>query len=209
MNRPRYHYLIAGALLLLVVFACVWEKWQPVSTGNKPKTEKKTTSERRNEALVVKSSDIESSKLSEAQLQEYISFFEKPKLPHTQFHTATKVSIGQTIITQAYEGKPGEFVLTRFTPSVRTQSDSDKAPLLMEFETSIIDVSGNQRNLAKYPLKMFRTGTNRLSSASDISTPEGVYKVSIEAALISADQISVELSGGFFARKRKSNPDFD
>lgn len=209
MNRPTKYYLTAAALLVTVMVVGLLQSWGPRTEGSRSKTVERTSAKTKSEALVVNTSDIESNKLSEAQLREYVSFFENPKLPPTQFHTKAEVSLGQSLITQAYEGRPGEFVLTRFTPSMRTQSDSDEAPLQMEFKTSVVDISGNQRDLVKYPLKMFRTSGNHTTSGANVSAPEGVYKISVEASLNKSGDVSVDVTGGYFARGSKSNPKYD
>jgi hypothetical protein len=121
------------------------------------------------------------------------------------FEWNAKVALEQTVITDAYEGRSGEFFMSRLTPTLNKNGDS-KAPIMVNVCTQGMDVSGNSRTLVNHNLRMFETGLNQLESGMAISTDEGVYNLKIKASRSQDENLfNFEASGGF--KLRKSNHD--
>lgn len=159
-----------------------------------------------NGAAIVVPSDTNWDELTRDELQCLVTHFGNSKSRHS-FEWNAEVTLGQTVITDAYEGNSGEFVMSRLTPTLNKDGVSN-SPIMVRVCTQCIDVSGNLRTLTDYNLHMFELRPNHLESGIVIGADEGSYNLTIKAER-SPDQSRFDFKalGGFEPRKIKGNDD--
>jgi hypothetical protein len=108
---------------------------------------------------------------------------------------AANVKLGQTVITNVYEGKPGEFIVSKVTPELNKGGNKQKAPYNFKVSTQAIGIGGQSRKLADYDLPMFQIRPGYFESAMLVGTADGGHMFTIGAR--------PDASGTSFAIKAK------
>lgn len=194
MNRRHVPALICFAVFLIVA---VW-RW-PASAP--PQRSVQQFPQNKKEALIVPS-NLQWNKLAEDELRKFTANFEQDNSRHN-FHWETKVAVGQSIVTQGYEGKPGEFVFTRLTPVIRNQKEGTTSPLEFDLSTHTIDLFGQERKLSDHALKMHMMPGGVLQGTMYIGASEGSYKIQFKSNNIFQNKnIEVDITGEFTSRMK-------
>jgi len=197
MNR-RY----LPALICFVVFLIV-AAWRWPASAPPPKLLVQKFPQNQKEALIVPS-NLQWDELAEGELRKFTAHFEQDN-SRQNFHWETKVAIGESIVTQGYEGKPGEFVFTRLTPVIRNQKGEATSPLEFDLSTHTIDLFGQERKLTDHSLKMHMMSGGILQGTMYVGASEGNYKIQVKTTNnYQSSNIPVQVTGGFIVRTKKA-----
>lgn len=200
MNRPIASTLLSIAALISVIVAWQWEARikAPAAPGRlerKPPQNKK-------EAMVVPS-DLAWGKLSDEELREVMSFFGEEKSPHS-FRWTTKVAIGESVITEAYEGRPGEFVFNKLTPRLEGQRDG-RDLVVIEAAIFTINLTGEQKTVLDCGFGMSMRRGQGAESKGVMHGREGDYTIKGEVTVLDGGtSVFLDASGGFEPRTKGS-----
>jgi hypothetical protein len=110
----------------------------------------------------------------------------------TGFKMESLVASGESIIANAYEGRPGEFVFNKLTPTVKTRDDGTNV-VAVEVNSFSVTVSGEQRELYSNFDKSHELEPGNVYSMTDL-VDDGGYSLSITIAQIVGNGQSVRLS---------------
>ena len=199
------YYTVLAAAFLAIVSAILWV-WFPKATvhnPSQPRLEKTVSVGSKREALLV-SSDLDLSGLTKRDLRQFTTYFDEGKPPH-EFSYSTEVKFGQSVITECYEGRPGEFIINKLTPKLtgrRGQFD------VLEIESTLLSfsVSGDGSSLFDFTMKMEMNGNKPSESLGTMHTREGAFTLKAEATILpDGDSILLETSGGFKSKEKSSH----
>lgn len=197
MNRRLV--LTLSGIVSLVIIAIWYVRLPDQGTQSATKTTRKAGSG------VVVPSDTRWDKMAEPELRQFTSQFEQTE-DKNAFSCQTTVAIGQSIVTQAYEGKPGEFVLTQLTPALRKPVQDDHAELEFDLVTRTVDPGGNERQLSTHSLKMHKLPGGKLQGSLYIGAKEGTYQIEVNSSNdFNKNNIKLEMKGGYTSRTKKSS----
>ncbi len=146
----RTIWLTVGAAILILLALISWQFREP-KAPTPVKLDSKLTVTRKKEVLKVPA-DLSWTSLSEKELREFTSYFENPKSPNS-CSLEILVKSGETIVTEAYEGKPGEFVFSELTPVIKTRSDGT-AVVEVNVNSFGLNVSGEQHSIVSQVLEI-------------------------------------------------------
>jgi hypothetical protein len=197
---------VVGASLLciaaIISVAVAWRWKSPVKASLAPELVVKPSRSTK-EAMVVPG-NFAWDKLSEDELREFMSFFGERKSPH-RFQWKTKVALGESVITEAYEGQPGEFVFTELTPGLKSR-DGVAPELVFDMSSFKINLAGERTKIWNYSWNVIMTnGKGSLKGTN--YRPDGIYKISIDSTMQHGDpSISIDTSGGFEDLPKKQSP---
>lgn len=137
-------------MVILILIVIGWQFRTP-ETSASVKLETKPLVARKKDVLKVPA-DLSWSSLSDKELREFTSHFENAKAPNS-CSLETLVKPGETIVTEAYEGKPGEFVFSKLTPSIQTRSDGTNV-VEVNVNSFGLNVSGEQHDIVSHVLEV-------------------------------------------------------
>ncbi len=66
--------------------------------------------------------DLDWNCLSKTELDEFVSYF-GANSNRKGFHSITKVESGESVLTEGYQGRVGEFVFSKITPTLKKGND--------------------------------------------------------------------------------------
>lgn len=200
-------YTVLAATFLTIVCAILWV-WFPeakVHNPTQPRLEKIVSLRLKRGALLV-SSDLDFKGLTKEDLQQFTTYFDEGKPPH-EFSYSIKVKFGQSVITECYEGRPGEFIVNKLTPKLtgrRGQFD------VLEIESTLLSltVNGDESSLFDFTMKMEMNGNTPSESLGTKYTGEGAFTLKAEATILpDGDSILLETSGGFKSKENTKHVD--
>ncbi len=112
--------------------------------------------------------------------------------PHG-FQWSTEVKAGESALTDGYEGQTGNYVFSKLTPQLTTDSEGNPE-IQVQSETFALDFVGNKDPVFNLPLKLQPGVENSLL----FGAPEGTYRLFVKATLTpGSSTISLETRGSF------------
>lgn len=191
--------LLAGAVLFYVATS---HRADPQASPPPKKTAFKIP-QKKSEAVAVPD-DLDWSKISKDDLDELTVHFNTA--PGQGMECEANVKLGQTIITNVYEGKPGEFIMSKVTPELNKGNGKQKAPYNFKVSTQSFDIAGQARKLADYDLPMFQIRPGYFESAMFVGTTDGGHMLTIGAKPDAAgNSFAIKAKGGL-VKNRSSHP---
>lgn len=135
------------------------------------------------------------------ELRELHDSFENFQAPHRS-SLETLVQSGESIVTEPYEGKPGEYVFTQVTPVIKTRSDGT-AFVEVKVNSFGVTVSGEQHRISSDILEM---GSGGGHSTWSLRT-ETTYKSHVSAVLEgSPPMVKLNVDGSYEKRMHSICP---
>ncbi len=137
-------------------------------------------------------SDKNWSEASEEELREFTALFGSRTMP-TSLKMNVAVESGETLLTDAYEARPGEFVFSKLTPT-RKQLPDGTSVIEMQLSCFSISLTGEPRDIMSRtwdlePLNIYTTG---------VFTDHGMYHVTASARSgYTEGPINLQVSGDF------------
>lgn len=122
----------------------------------------------------------------------------------TGFKMDSLVASGESIIANAYEARPGEFVFNKLTPTVKTRDDGTNV-VEVAVNCFSVTVSGEQRELYSNFDKSHELEPGNVYSMTDL-VDEGGYSLSIWGAQIVGNGQSVRLSASGQWKENATEP---
>ncbi len=142
---------------------------------------------------LVISEDYDWDEVTEEEIDKILEYY-KPTSPEEGFSQTAVAAIGDTIITNPYEGLPGEFVYTKIT-LMKEENDRGKW-LRAKFDTFTIDVSGNERTISLSPSSMeAQIPANGAPFSIGIGRKEGKYEIRMRANKDIPSAYTLEMEG--------------
>lgn len=202
MNRKVAWSLLAALGLILVDVE--WRSSVSVQGAAVPKQSASVKIPQRKKDPIVVPTDFDWGALSGADLAGLADHFGNSKSPNT-FRVERVVRLGETLVMDVYEGRPGEFVCTKITPTIKTLEDGKAG---VEFKVDCISVSltGGQRTLfAKFSDTHFVA--DRCQKSIVEMTLEGQHVIGLFAKNITAKNPSarIHVSGSYKEYSRPLN----
>lgn len=114
---------------------------------------------------------------SEADIDEFPSYFGHKKLPNS-CEVDALVRPGQTIVADVYEARPGEFVVSKMTPTLITKGDGSTA-VEVDVDTFGVNVLGSQSQIFAFQKELRPKDV----SATGNRTAEGFHTLTMSAEL--------------------------
>lgn len=195
--RPsiRVFFILTFALLAVVVF---WSnngdkepETSPEESTSKPRYHKKETSIQLSEKFTWDS-------VTKRELEEFNEFFGGKTSPHS-FESKISVLPGDTVITDFYEGLPGEFVFSEVTPEITIGEDG--LPIIEVFtDTKRLLLDGSIETISAQPVEAPAGGLSW-----SIGTDSGIYRLLLIGNHDdTTGMISLDLEGKFIPKPNKN-----
>ena len=197
--------LVATFLTTMSAILWVWLTQAKVHKPSQPRLGKTVSFGSKRDPLLV-SSNLDLKGLTVKDLQQFASYFNEARPPH-EFLYSTKVKFGQSVITDCYEGRPGEFIVNKLTPKLtgeRGQFD------VLEIESTLLSLSvnGDESSLFDFTMKMEMNGNKPSESSGTKFTREAAFTLKAEATILpDGDSILLKTSGGFKSEDKTKHVD--
>ncbi len=171
--RPSAWFVVATTLFL--VAGAMW--WTNTS---RPVVSKKPLPKRvaiKKEGVVTVASSYSWDKVTEEELREFTSLFEVRPV-RKNFVLEIDVEPGETILTDAFETRPGEYFLSRLTPTLARSPDGSTV-VMMKVESFTVTLTGESKDRISNTKEMVPGGYTTLGCLAH----DGNYTVGIAVGL--------------------------
>ncbi|MEY4484200.1 MAG: hypothetical protein RL693_1652 [Verrucomicrobiota bacterium] len=158
--RLMFRLLVGMLILTLIAIGC---EFMAPESASPIELEPQTSAAMKKEVHKVPA-DVVWSGPSLGELRVLHDSFENSKAPHSS-SLETLVQPGESIVTEPYEGKPGEYVFSQLTPVIKTRSD-DATIVEVKVNSFSVTVSGEQHPILSSVFEI-DSGSNRFKGSPD------------------------------------------
>lgn len=202
MRRALPHTAIVITLLCLIQ-AGIWLWNSKTPATSMPQREAVKLPPQKKDVVVVPQT-FEWAGLSEEELQMLSGHFGGGKSP-SDFAMKKVVVSGTTIITDVYEGRPGEFVCSKLTPTIKKLKDGTEA-VEVHVDCTSFTVSGKQNVLFSRFGSTHQVKSGNSKSVAHL-TPDGNYAMGFGVKIKGGDEVEIEASSQFHALPKAQGAD--
>lgn len=195
MNRPASSSLFVFALLAATGF--VFWCFNAFRSSPAPVKAKAATSTRPRAVVLQKEQGW--NEVTRDQAEGWKEALGNETAPH-DFFTTSIVKSGESLIADMYESRPGEFVFTKLTPSVRTSAQGTRI-IDVELDCEVVTFEGSSKKIFSRFGNMHSIGEGGGKSVGQM-TKEGTYLLNIGAQITGDGDVQLQVNNVFSPAKK-------
>ncbi len=148
MSRRQSITVAAVLVVLLALLGALWWWWLAASSAEGPPSTRPVATSTKSppaKPKVTLARDMNWSEATEEDLRDFTALFGSKTVP-TSFQMEVQVESGETLLADAYEARPGEFVFTKLTPTRKQRPDGSWV-IEVELSSFSISLAGEPRDV--------------------------------------------------------------